>query len=240
LSVPAKRVGGARKLVGHTGYGGRRRCAKYWRIRRGTFRNSFVVEVLNDQGAVERFSNKDCSFGYRDSIFKHNLSYVVVRAAFALSTNPKPKTSYKDLAKLFNDPPRLGETGSSADLGAIRSAVLSIRAAKFPDLAVEGTAGSFFENPIVSKEEARTLRAKYPELPLFDMPETAGVKVPVAWLMDHVLHMHGATVGGARLYEKQILVIAAKRNTSSADVQMIAKKVIEEVKEKCNIEINQK
>jgi UDP-N-acetylmuramate dehydrogenase len=187
------------------------------------------VEALDTAGQVKRFTIKECTFEYRESIFKHHPEYIVLRAAFALSTVPKPNTTYKDLSKLFTD--------TSADIQAVRRAVLAIRKGKFPDLTVEGTAGSFFKNPILPLAEAEALTEKYPDMPIFEMPETTGVKVPLAWLLDNVLQLKGTSVGGARLYEKQPLVIAAKRNTSSADVKTLAEKVIHEVKEKCNLQI---
>lgn len=190
------------------------------------------VEVLDaTTGEVKRLSNAECAFEYRDSIFKHSPHLVVLRAAVRLSTAPKPNTSYKDLAKLFDD--------SSIDIQALRGAVLSIRKGKFPDLSLEGTAGSFFKNPIVSSAEAKQLKEKYPEMPLFAMPETSGIKVPLAWLLDNVLALKGAKVGGARLFEKQPLVIAAERNAKSRDVQALAEKVKTEVKEKINIKIEE-
>jgi UDP-N-acetylmuramate dehydrogenase len=188
------------------------------------------VEVYNSkEGVTQKLSNAECAFGYRDSFFKHHPNCVVLRAAFTLSAEPSANVSYKDLASRFSD--------SSQDLGAIREAVLEIRKGKFPDLSVEGTAGSFFKNPILPTAEAQALKQKYPQMPLFDMPETSGVKVPLAWLLDKVLNLKGATVGGARLYEKQPLVIAAQKNTSANDVAMLAEKVQKEVKEKLQIEI---
>ena len=195
------------------------------------------VEALDSAfGEVKKFTNAECAFDYRDSFFKHHSELIVLRAAFALTTTPTPNISYKDLAKLFNDLPT-GQAGSSVDIHAVREAVLHIRKGKFPDLAVEGTAGSFFKNPILTVAEADELKATYPELPIFAMPETAGVKVPLAWLLDNVLKLKGASVGGARLFEKQPLVIAAKRNTSSSEVQALAEKVLHEVKNKFNLDV---
>ena len=123
-------------------------------------------------------------------------------------------------------------------LVAIRDAVLAIRKNKFPDLSVEGTAGSFFKNPILSKSESDVLEQKYPDMPVFEMPETSGVKVPLAWILDKALHLKGfpvcgaSGVGGARLFEKQPLVVAAARGTSARNVlelkDVVAKKVFDE------------
>ena len=180
---------------------------------------------------IKRFTNTECMFGYRESFFSiHSGSYIILRAAFVLTTTPIPELSYKDLAERFKDE-------KQPSLQAIREAVLTIRQGKFPDLDVEGTAGSFFKNPIVGKEVAEELVAAYPGLPIFAMPETDGVKVPLAWLLDRVLNIKGLSVGGARLFEKQPLVIAAKKGTPSSDVLELAQKVIEKVKENFSISI---
>jgi len=196
------------------------------------------AEVLDaSSGEVKKFFNLECAFDYRNSVFKHLPNLVVLRAAFELSKTPIPNTSYKDLAKLFNDLPA-GEAGSSIDLAAIRQAVLGIRKAKFPDLSVEGTAGSFFKNPILSLDDANELKARFPLLPIFPMPETTGIKVPLAWFLDaknNALTLDSTSVGGARLFEKQPLVIAAKRNTSAGDVKNLAAAIQKQIKEKINI-----
>jgi len=182
-------------------------------------------------GIVQQFTNAECDFGYRESVFsKHADRYVVVRAAFLLTLMPTPELSYKDLAERFKDE-------KNPALFAIREAVLAIRHGKFPDLSVEGTAGSFFKNPIVTKEAADALVAQYPGLPVFAMPETSGVKIPLAWLLDRVLNLKGFSVGGARLFEKQPLVVAAKKGTTSDEVIKLASVVTEKVKEKFSISI---
>ena len=194
------------------------------------------VEVLDTETKeIKKMSNAECAFDYRDSFFKHdNGRHVVVRAAFALSKEPKANVSYKDLAARFND--------SSLSLDAIRAAVLEIRKGKFPDLSLKGTAGSFFKNPILSPNEVKLLKEKYPSMPLFSMPETSGVKVPLAWFLDYrngILDMREFSVGGARLFERQPLVIVAQKNTSSDEVEALAQKIKKEVKEKIHIEIEE-
>lgn len=189
------------------------------------------VEVYDTTtGAEKRLSKKEYQSGYRDSIFKREPGrYVVLRVALALSLGGVPATSYKDLAVRF--------AGKTPSLQEIRAAVLEIRAQKFPDLQVEGTAGSFFKNPIVTEEEAKKLQLQYPDMPVFTMPETSGIKVPLAWLLDKALHLRGARMGGARLFERQPLVIAAEPNTPSADVKKLAAYVQEKVREAFDIEI---
>lgn len=184
------------------------------------------VEALDRaSGEIKKFTAAECNFGYRQSVFSGG-GYVVVRAAFSLNPQGIPTTSYKDLAH-----------SGSLTMVQIRQKVLAIRATKFPDLSIEGTAGSFFKNPIVSMAEAVALQRTYPAMPTFAMPETAGVKVPLAWLLDHVLRLKGTSVGGARLFEKQPLVIAAKKNSLARDVELLAQFVEKKVKENFNIKL---
>ena len=192
------------------------------------------AEVFDTRSNTALTLSRDaCAFGYRESIFKKEQGrYVVLSATFGLSNTAVPDVSYKDLAQRFE--------GRSPSLVEIRNAVLEIRRNKFPDLALEGTAGSFFKNPVLQEEDAITLAAQYPGLPLFSLPESSGKKVALAWLLDirnGVLDVASLCIGGARLFEKQPLVIVAKRNTSSTDIVSLAEVVREKIKNKFGIEI---
>lgn len=190
------------------------------------------VEALDTTSdAMVRLETTQCHFGYRESIFTHMRGrYIVLRAAYILSHTMRPDLSYADLKNTFENIP----TPAVLD---IRETVLRIREGKFPDLLVEGSAGSFFKNPILSKEEAEKLQALYPAMPQFRMPETEGIKVPLGWLIDHVLHLKGYSEDGARLFEKQALVIAAARGTSANAVRALANIVREKIFNECGIEI---
>lgn len=182
--------------------------------------------------AVRRLGAAELSLGYRDSIFKkEDGRYAVLRAKLALLSRAAPNTSYRDLSERF--------AGHIPSLKEMREAVLSIRAAKFPDLAKEGTAGSYFKNPIVPQEEAERLAARYPGLPLFAMPEARGSKLPIAWILDHALGVRGYRLGEARLFERQPLVIAATRSARASDVRALAAFVKKKIKEETGIDIEE-
>lgn len=179
---------------------------------------------------TRRLENKECAFGYRDSLFKQEAGkLVVMRVALGLQREKKLTLSYRDIATYFAD--------TEASLESVRNAVLSIRANKFPDLSREGTAGSFFKNPIVSLEEGERLQEKYSTMPLFPLPEASGYKVPLAWIMDQVLHMRGFSIGPVRCYEKQPLVLVATRGASAHDVRTLAHEVQTRVFAETNIHI---
>jgi len=188
------------------------------------------VEALDpESGVVERIVNGDCAFGYRDSRFKRNPGMIILRVAFLLHADGAPRVSYADLA-------RAKEAGVPLTTpGEIANAVRTIRSKKFPDLAKEGTAGSFFKNPHISATAFAELKARYPELPGF--PSGDIVKVSIAWILDRVLSMRGFSQGNVRLFEAQPLVITASAGATSEDVRALAALVTARVKEATNIEL---
>ncbi|MGH7117666.1 MAG: UDP-N-acetylmuramate dehydrogenase [Acetobacteraceae bacterium] len=181
------------------------------------------VETFDPKtGKFERLTSDDCRFGYRDSIFAHSQK-VVLSAAFALSRAPTPNLSYKDLRVHF------AEEQADWSLPNIRQAVLAIRCKKFPDLAKEGTAGSFFKNPTLSAERARAFKERYPTLPLFPIPGTEDARIPLAFVLDRGLGLNGKSVGNARLFERQPLVIVVRSGASSHEVVALADYVARKV-----------
>lgn len=186
------------------------------------------VEVYDRKDdSVRTLQSSECRFGYRDSIFKQDPGrFIVMRVAFALAKGGTPNLTYKDLAARF--------AGSTPSLGEVREAVRTIRADKFPDLTQEGTAGSFFKNPTLKRHAAEALRSRYPGLPVFELPESPLMKVPLAWFLDRrngVFDFSDLQVGGARLFEKQPLVIAARPGTFARDVRALAQTVSRHVRE---------
>ncbi len=177
------------------------------------------VEVYDlKENAKRILTATECAFGYRDSIFKKTPDrFLILRATFLLKSVGEVDISYRDLKEVFG--------ASSPEVEAVRAQVLSIRARKFPDLSVEGTAGSFFKNPIIGKKDAEALKIRFPEVPLYMVPEEEGVKIPLAWFLDRILGLRGYTEGFVRCFEQQPLVIVASTGATAADVRRFAQKI---------------
>ena len=97
---------------------------------------------------IETLSAAQCGYGYRDSAFKHaplKGRMVVVGVLFRLSKTSSPRLDYGPLKTAFPD-------GAPAHPVDVRRVVLRVREGKLPDPAVLGSAGSFFKNPVVSRE----------------------------------------------------------------------------------------
>lgn len=175
-------------------------------------------------------SNRDCLFGYRDSIFKNQKGrFFVISVTYHLNRKFIANIEYKDLKNYFG-----GKEVVNAK--EVREAVVSIRKNKLPDWKEWGTAGSFFKNPIIPIKKYLELKQKYPELPGF--PDCDGnIKVSLAWILDKVCDVKKLTFGNVFIYEKQALVIVAKPNSKAEEVIALSQKIQNLVLEKTGLTI---
>ena len=172
-----------------------------------------------------------CGFGYRESVFKHDLKGRVIITAIEirLSHTPRPKLGYGDVEREV-------EARGGATLRNIREAICSIRRAKLPDPAVLGNAGSFFKNPVVEASVAENLLKAYPEMPHYPAPE-GRVKLAAGWLIDRA-GMKGHRAGNVGVHERQALVIVNHGGATGGEVIAFARTVQARVREKFGIEID--
>ncbi|GAA3577161.1 UDP-N-acetylmuramate dehydrogenase [Gibbsiella greigii] len=182
------------------------------------------VDLLDlNTGAIDRMSVARCGFGYRESVFKHQfkLGYIIVGVGLRLNKQWRPLLNYGDLTKL--DP-------HSVTPHQVFEAVCQMRQSKLPDPRVTGNAGSFFKNPLVSKEQAQRLLSEYPGMPHY--PQASGQeKLAAGWLIDQCA-LKGQQIGGAAVHSKQALVLVNQDSASSQDVVALARHVRNTVAEK--------
>ena len=189
-----------------------------------------VQTICLADGSERDFSNSECRYAYRQSIFKNELKgqYAVAYVIFSLSKVAQPKLGYGALGQEVE---RLG----GPTLANIRQAVISIREGKLPDPKVLGNAGSFFMNPVISEQEFNIIRSNYPDVPSYPAP--GGVKVPAGWLIEKS-GWKGRSLGPAAVYDKQALVLVNKGGATGADVKRLADTIIEDVKQKFGISLS--
>ena len=90
-------------------------------------------------------------------------------------------------------------------------------------------AGSFFTNPLVSREEAERLLQMDASMPQY--PTEGGVKLSAAWLIDHAGFHKGFTQGAVGLSTKHTLAIINRGGAKAADVLAFAALIQRGVKE---------
>ncbi len=179
---------------------------------------------------VVRMATAECDFGYRDSVFKHAMASrrVVLSVTLALPKQWRPVSGYADVAH------ELKARGIAQPTARdIFDAVVAIRRRKLPDPAAIGNAGSFFKNPIVSRDEHRALIAHHPSLVSYPLPG-GRMKLAAAWLID-AAGLKGATRGRAGIYEKQALVLVNRGGATGAEILALAREVQAKVAEKFGI-----
>ena len=180
------------------------------------------VETLALDGTPRTFACAECQYGYRDSIFKRDLrgQYIVTHVVYRLTKTPHFKLGYGDLKARV-------ESAGTVTLEAVRRAVMEIRAAKLPDPAVTGNAGSFFTNPVIPLGHYQKLKEKYPDMPSYTIDDTR-VKVPAGWLIEHA-GWKGRALGRAAVHDRQALVLVNKGGATGAEVMELARRICEDI-----------
>lgn len=189
------------------------------------------VEAYNMQTGEKRiFRNEECNYGYRSSIFKteYDNQYIITYVTFRLSKKPELSISYGNLKDELQHYPE-------TTLATIREAVITIRKQKLPDPAELGNAGSFFMNPIISKDLYEIIKQHYPDAPSY--PAADGkVKVPAGWLIEQC-GFKGKSFGKVSVYEKQALILINLGGASGSDIALLAESIRAEVVKNFGIEI---
>ncbi len=158
----------------------------------------------------KRIPGEACGYRYRHSIFQTaewRDRFLITRVRVRLWRQFRPVLNYPDLERFFGDRP-------VNDPWQMYQAVRSIRLRKLPP---KGSAGSFFKNPILSEEEAKRLRQKATDAPLWKH-SSGQYKVPAAWLIEKA-GLKGFELGKARISPQHALVL---ENTGDATPQDIA------------------
>lgn len=193
-----------------------------------------IITRVNYFNTAERkhltLSKEESHFGYRESIFKHDLrgKAIITSVEFTLHKEARPNLGYGDLQREV-------EARGGATLANIRDAVCAIRRSKLPDTAEIGNAGSFFKNPIVDVATAEELLSRYENMPTY--PAADGCrKIAAGWLIDQA-GMKGYRKGNVGVHDRQALVLVNFGGATGNEVIALAQEVQRAVYEKFGIRI---
>jgi UDP-N-acetylmuramate dehydrogenase len=186
------------------------------------------VDVLNlDTFDQQRLSAEQCRFGYRDSVFKHELygQVAIIGVGLRLSRDWSPCISYGSLRSIPQQ---------ELSPERIYQEICAVRTAKLPDPDKQGNAGSFFKNPLISQQQFRKLQADFPDIVGYESGKQ--VKVAAGWLIDHC-SLKGFQLGGAMVHPKQALVLVNRGDATTTDIIQLAAIVREKVWEQYQVEL---
>ncbi|MEN8703623.1 MAG: UDP-N-acetylmuramate dehydrogenase [Polaribacter sp.] len=192
------------------------------------------LEAINiETTKLHTFSNDNCNFGYRNSIFKNKVKgeFVITSVAFKLTKqNHKLNTSYGAIETELSSKNIISPT-----LKDISDAVIAIRQTKLPDPKEIGNSGSFFKNPVIKKSAFINLQKDYPNIPSYTISENE-IKVPAGWLIE-TAGFKGKRFGACGVHEKQALVLVNYANASGKDIHGLAKKIQTHILNQFNIDL---
>ncbi len=182
-----------------------------------------------DDGQTYVYYKDDCNFGYRDSIFKHDLKnrLIITRVRYLLPKSGDLNISYGAIK---------AELPSKENLTPkdVSNVVISIRESKLPDPKLIPNAGSFFKNPVIEEEKYQVLKGKFSDLVAYVVTESS-YKIAAGWMIENC-GFKNIEINGVKSHENQALVITRVSDKSSGkDVWSYAQEVIKAVSDKFDI-----
>jgi UDP-N-acetylmuramate dehydrogenase len=184
-------------------------------------------------GKIVSFNASDCSFGYRESIFKNVLKgqYIILNVSFSLSkTDHIINDNYGAIKSELRE-----QNIINPGITDISNAVISIRKSKLPDPKEIGNSGSFFKNPVITVSHFSSLQKDYADIPNFIVSKDF-IKVPAGWLVEQC-GFKGKRYGDAGVHKNQALVLVNYDRASGIDILNLAKEIQEAVKKKFGIQL---
>ena len=192
------------------------------------------------------FSAAECGFSYRRSRFntRDRGRFIVTRVDYRLSVDGKPTVRYPDLARA------LMET-EQPSLAEVAAAVRRIRQNKGM-LLVQGdpncrSAGSFFKNPVVAKEQIPAIAEGCTGLSWTKDPpqfpaEPGMVKLSAAWLIEEAGFYRGYRLGRAGISRRHTLALvnygdADEGGASATEILSLAQKIADAVEAKFGVRL---
>ena len=196
-----------------------------------------IKDVFHSLEAVNRaylntvvFYNKDCAFGYRESIFKNKCKdqFVITSVTFRLNKVPEFKTNYGAIQQA------LDEMGvPKINIQDIAKAVMQIRNSKLPNPKEIGNAGSFFKNPEIPLADFEVLQHTYPDIVGYPIAGNM-VKVAAGWMIEKA-GWKGYREDDAGCHSKQALVLVNHGHATGTAIFALSEKIIADVHEQFGI-----
>jgi UDP-N-acetylmuramate dehydrogenase len=185
-----------------------------------------------ETGELKTFSLEECTFGYRESIFKRKEkgNWVITSVQFRLRKRPVYQTNYgaieAELDKMNLE---------KMSIKAVAQAVINIRSSKLPDPAKIGNAGSFFKNPVVPMELVKQIQTNYASVPVFPIDETQA-KVPAGWLIEQA-GWKGKNLGTHGVHALQALVLVNYGGATGSEIWNLSEAIVKDVHQKFGVEL---
>lgn len=181
------------------------------------------------------FSNADCDFTYRRSVFNSGPQkgrYIITSVSLQLQKTIMQPPFYSSL-QAYLDKNQITDYSPYN----LRNAVVAVRASKLPDPKVMPNTGSFFRNPIIENWQASRLKDEYPDVKIFPMGDNLS-KISAGWLVENT-GIKDLEIEGFKVYDNNALVITNTGSGTYPGLTAIRDYIIGAVRDKFRIMLEQ-
>jgi UDP-N-acetylmuramate dehydrogenase len=193
-----------------------------------------VEAVSLATGELRTFTNAECQFDYRSSIFKTELKgqFLITAVSFRLYKKPDFKTSYGAIQQQLAT---MGIKEEQLSIKAVSDAVIAIRQSKLPDPAQLGNSGSFFKNPVVSESNYLSIKEEYNDLVAYPLANKQ-FKLAAGWLIEQA-GWKGHREGNCGVHDKQALVLVNFGGATGKEIYALSEQIVQSVRKKFGVEL---
>ena len=202
----------------------------------GAEAKDFIREVHAIEIATGRLcviDREDCQYGYRQSRFKQEWKnrFLITMVVYEFSDSFQPRLDYGNIRSELE---RRGIVEPTPQ--QLRQVIIDIRNAKLPDPKLQGNAGSFFMNPVVSRQKYEELAAHYPQMPHYTV-DAQHEKIPAGWMIEQC-GWKGKSLGRAGVHDKQALVLVNLGGATGQEIVDLCETIRKDVSDKFGIDIH--
>lgn len=217
-------------IPGNVGAGPMQNIGAYGVELKDVFHELEAYEIKT--GKTRKFFPAECAFGYRESVFKHDLKdqFVITSVTFKLTKRPAISTHYGAIQTQLSEMGIIDPT-----IKNVSDAVIAIRKSKLPDPKQIGNAGSFFKNPVIPTAKVRELQEKYPSIPVYEIDEHLN-KVPAGWLIEQA-GWKGKTFGNFGVHKNQALVLVNYGGADGNSIEKLSRQIMDSILEKFGVQL---
>ena len=217
-------------IPGNTGTAPMQNIGAYGVEIKETFVELEALEISS--GKIVKFSNSECEFGYRESVFKNKMKnkYIILNITLELNKNPILNINYGDVKAILET--KKIETPTIKD---VSNAIISIRQRKLPDPKKIGNSGSFFKNPVVNFNKLKKLKEKHPNIVNYPINKNE-FKIAAGWMIEKA-GWKGKTINNYGVHKNQSLVLVNYGDAKGIEIYNLSKKIIVDIEEKFGISL---